>query len=165
MTGPVPALRLGSPIVADFGLIAREMRPDEVAQYLALTGLATYHPEVAARGLIAAGGESYALVGRDGLPVLLGGFVPVRPGVVEAWAAGSVAGWAQHWIGITKACRRLMADVLTQAHRIETCALASRSAAHRWYERGLGMHRDGVLPGYFADGQDGIMFSLTRARA
>lgn len=166
MTADLPEIRVGAPIVADYGYITARLRPDEIAQHLALTGLAEYQPDVAARGLIAAGGESYVMVDRMNRPVLIGGFVPVRPGVYEGWLAGTEESWARHWRAMTKVCAGLMENLLRRdAHRIETCALASRTRAHAWYERALKMHRDGVLPGYFADGQDGILFSLTRARA
>lgn len=163
----IPEIRVGAPVLEDFGHIARHMRPDEIAQYLALTGLPEYAPDVAARALAATPGSQFVMVDRAGLPVLIGGFAPVRRGVFEGWLAGTQDGWSQYWRAMTKVCRGLMEDLLTSggAHRIETVALAARVAAHAWYERGLRMQSDGVMPGYFADGQDGVVFSLTRKRA
>ena len=156
----MPQIRLGAPIMQDFAYIAANMRPDEIEQYLALTGLQEYVSDVAARSLVASPGSQFVMVDRLGLPVLVGGFCPVRSGVVEGWLAGTTQGWAEHWRAMTKVCRGLMDDMLANgAHRIETFALASRTQAHEWYERSLFMQREGVLRGYFANGQDAVVFS------
>lgn len=161
-TPMLPEIRLGAPIVQDFAYIASRMRPDEIAQYLALTGLHEYVPDVAARALMASPGHSYVMVDRAGLPVLVGGFVPVRRGVFEGWLAGTDEGWATNWRAMTKVCRGLMDDLFANgAHRVETFALASRVQAHEWYERSLKMQREGTLRGYFADGQDAVVFART----
>ncbi|TPG08321.1 hypothetical protein EAH88_11870 [Rhodanobacter glycinis] len=160
----IPEIRLGFPIVQDFAYIAANMRPDEIAQYLALTGISEYAPDVAARSMIASPGHQFVMVNSSNLPVLVGGFCPVRAGVFEGWAAGTPDGWATHWRAITKVCRGLLDDLMANgAHRVETFALASRTQAHEWYERSLLMQREGVLRGYFADGQDAIVFSRVSA--
>lgn len=161
----IPETRLGVPIVEDYCHIARHMRADEIAQYLALTGLPQYVPDVAARALLSSGGQAFVLVDRAGLPVLIGGFAPVRRGVFEGWLAGTEKGWTKHWRAMTKVCRRLMDDLFAQgdAHRIETFALASRVEAHAWYERSLLMPREGVMKGYFCDGQDAIVFARVKS--
>jgi len=87
----------------------------------------------------------------------------VRPGVVDAWLAGTLEDWQRHGRAFTRICRRQVERVLAcGVHRVQVAALASRTAAHEWYERGLGMQREGVLRGHFADGQDAIMFSRIR---
>lgn len=160
----LPEIRLGVPIVQDFAYIAANLRPDEIEQYLALTGLPEYVPDVAARSLVASPGSQFVMVSRDSLPVLVGGFCPVRAGVYEGWLAGTTQGWSNHWRAMTKVCRGLMDDLLANgAHRIETFALASRTQAHAWYERSLLMQREGVLRGYFADGQDAVVFARIKA--
>lgn len=160
----IPEIRLGTPIVQDFAYIAAHMRSDEVQQYLALTGLPEYVSDVAARSLIASTGSQFVMVDRGNMPVLVGGFCPVRDGVFEGWLAGTEDGWEHHWRAMTKVCRGLMDDLLASgARRIETFALASRTQAHEWYERSLLMQREGVLRGYFADGQDAVVFSRVSA--
>lgn len=160
---PKPALRIASPVIEDFGYLARRMRPDEVAQWLALTGLPDYNADECARVFAAMRGPSYALIGPDGKPILLGGFEPVRAGVYRAWLLGSMAGWDAHWHAITRICRRLLRDLLAgDAHRVEVYALASREAAHGWYVDGLRMTREGTHPGWFADGQDAVSFAATK---
>jgi hypothetical protein len=65
---------------------------------------------------------------------------------------------------MTKVCRGLMEDLMNNgAHRIFTCALSSRTQAHVWYERSLKMTREGRMKGYFADGQDAIMFAMVKS--
>jgi hypothetical protein len=160
----IPEIRLGVPLVDDFAHLARHLRDDERAQYLALTGLEEYVPDVAARAFTASPGRQFVMIDRQGMPVLAGGFCPVRRGVFEGWLVGSPEGWSSYWRAMTKVCRGLMDDLLDAggAHRIETFALASRTAAHEWYERSLLMQREGVLRGYFADGQDAIVFARVR---
>lgn len=160
----LPEIRLGAPLVDDFAYLARHLRDDERAQYLALTGLAEYVPDVAARAFTASSGPQFVMVDRQGMPVLAGGFCPVRRGVFEGWLVGSQEGWDRSWRAMTKVCRGLMDDLLDAggAHRIETFALVGRTAAHEWYERGLLMQREGVLRGYFADGQDAVVFARVR---
>jgi hypothetical protein len=161
----LPEIRVGSPIVEDFAHIARHLRQDERMQYLALTGLAEYVPDVAARAFAATSGPQFVMVARDGLPVLAGGFAPVRRGVFEGWLVGTDEGWAKYWRAMTKVCRGLMDDLLTTggAHRVETFAVAGREHAHEWYERSLLMHREGTMKGYFCDGQDAIVFARVNA--
>lgn len=160
---PTPKLRLAVPILEDFGPIARHMRPDEIAQFIALAGLESYHSDTAARAFANTQGPSYVLLDDQKRPVAAGGFDPIRPGVFEAWGIGTLDGWAKHWRGMTFAANRVMRDLFAQgAHRIQTVALASRTGAHEWYERGLRMQREGVHPGFFADGQTGISFARVK---
>lgn len=160
------SLRLAAPLLADFVRIARDMRPDEQAQFCAMRGLPGYDADIAARDLAATPGPAWVLVDGEGFAVLAGGFIPIRPGVYECWLAGSLAAWERHWRTFTRVCRRLMDELFANgAHRIETVALASRTAAHDWYVRGVGMVCEGLRPGYCADGQDGIGFALVRKTA
>ncbi|MEN5115844.1 hypothetical protein ABE488_00705 [Luteimonas sp. TWI662] len=160
---PPPAIRLGHPIVEDFAYLARRMRPDEIEQFLAFGGLHEYDADIAARAFAATPGPSYVFVGADGLPFLAGGFQPLRPGVFDGWLVGTLAGWEAHGFAITRICRRVIDQMLVDgAHRVQIAALASRTAAHDWYERGLGLQREGVLRAYCADGSDAVMFAKVR---
>ncbi len=80
------------------------------------------------------------MVGRDGLPVLVGGFCPVRAGVYEGWLAGTPQGWANHWRAMTKVCCGLMDDLLSNgAHRIETFAHTYPTVGHfKFFEQPKG---------------------------
>lgn len=148
-------MRLAYPLLDDFCWLARNMRPDEKEQFAAFAGM-DYDPDTAARVLSATRGDSWALVGDDGVPVAVGGLEPVSAGTVQAWAMGTLEGWAAHWHAITRASRKLIAR--SGARRVQVMALASRTRAHHWYEKGLGMQREGVLRAY-ASGQDVVMFA------
>lgn len=160
----LPALRVAAPILDDFAHIARRMRPDEIEQFLAFTGESEYRSDVAARALaMMTSGPTYAFVGRDAMPVVVCGFAQERPGVYEAWMAGTLEGWSAHGMGITRLCRRLIDGLLASlAHRVQVTALASRTQAHDWYVRGLGMELEALLRGYAASGADAIVFAKVR---
>lgn len=157
------ALRLAKPLLTDFSYLASRMRPDEIAHYCALRGSDVYDPECAARAMAATDGPAWTLVAPDGTPVMTGGFSPVRGGVYAAWAVGTMGGWAEHWRAITRACRRLIRALLADgAHRIQITTLATRHATHAWYEA-IGLKREALRVGYFANGADGMSFACTRS--
>lgn len=149
---------------ADVVTLAHQIRPDEMAQMCALRGWDAYDPEAAARWIISSlSSQSWSLVGRDGLAFMVGGLDLVRPGVCECWAIATESAWEKHWKVMTMQCRRQIRRALAGgAHRVSTVALASRTAAHEWYERGLGMSSEGVRTAYFANGADGVEFAITR---
>ncbi len=157
-----PEIRVGVPLVQDFARIAQDMRPDEIAQFKAFTGVPDYNPDVVARALIASPGPQFVLVDRDNLPVAVGGFEPIAPGVFETWGIGTLTGWGKHWRAITKQSRRQMERVFAAgAHRIQIISLASRVEAHHWYRHGLGMAFEGTLTSYCADGSDAVIHART----
>lgn len=155
------SLTLTSPVLDDYAYIARRMRADEVAQYEAFTGR-PYLADACALAAANTYGPAYLYLDEDGRPALIGGFDPIRPGVYEGWHMATADSWAKHWFAFTRRSRRLMADLFAAgAHRIQTCALASRTQAHYWYVDALGMKCEGVLSRYCADGSDAVMFSRT----
>lgn len=154
--------RLSIPTLRDFAWVAERMRPDEIEQWEALTG-AEYRSDAFAMAMANTAGPQFALVDATGFPFAVGGFDPIRAGVYECWAAGTPEGWERHWRAITLTSARLMRRLFADgAHRIQTTALASRTRAHEWYERGLSMRREGEHPGWFANGATGISFARTR---
>lgn len=155
--------RLASLIVEDVAYVARQMRGDEVAQFLALTGAETYDPNICAMALLAIRGPRFTLVGSDDLPFCVGGFEEISPGVFQPWMAGTMDGWEKHWRFITKTSRRCMDQLFEQgARRIQTIALASRKDAHEWYARGLRQQFEGLHRAWFADGQDAVCYARVR---
>lgn len=160
----IPEVRIGTPLVEDFAYLARRMRPDEIAQFLALTGQKEYHPDFAARAFLMTPGMSFVLVDRANLPFCAGGFEEVRPGVWQTWMVGTMEGWAKHWRAITKHSRKTMDFLFNEqgARRIQTYALASRKDAHEWYARGLKQEFEGLHRQFFADGQDAVCYARVR---
>lgn len=144
--------------------LAHRIRPDEMEQMCALRGWDGYDAEASARWIIGSlNGESWALIGRDGLAFAVGGLDPVRPGVFECWGIATMDAWRDHWRLITKQSRRVVHGALHRgAHRVETVALMTRTGAHEWYERGLKMSSEGVRTAYFANGADGVGYAITR---
>jgi hypothetical protein len=156
----IPSVRIAYPMLEDFGHLARNMRPDEIDQYLALSGMDEYVPDIAARFLASTPGYVWLMVDENNLPFLVGGLIPIRKGVYEAWLAGTMEGWAKHGLAITRFCRKQVDNVLkTDGHRVYVVALTGRHQAHAWYERGVGMKREGVLHGYFSNGADAVIFA------
>ena len=118
------------PVCGDWVQLARTMRPDEIAQFEAMTGR-DYNADQAAGAFIAAPGIKYALIGADSAAFAAGCFEHVRPGVIETWGVGTLPAWSQHWRAITKVCRRQIDSFLANgAHRVQIVSLASRTAAH-----------------------------------
>lgn len=159
----LPAVRIGTPMLADYGYVAHRMREDERAQWCATTGREVYDAELCARTLALTPGIHFVLVGVDGFPFAVGGLEQIRPRVWQTWAAAVEGSWDTHWRTITRECRRQFRALFAsgEAQRIETVALASRTRAREWYERGLGQRCEGTLRRYFADGQDGVIYACT----
>lgn len=154
-------MNLVTPTVGDILYIAGRMREDEIAQYLALTGLTEYDPDVCTRTVLRVMGEvNFCLLDSDGLPYCVGGFDEIRPKVWQTWMMGTPDGWDKHWREITKASRRLMDNLLAsgRAHRVQCYALATRTQAQEWYKRGLKMDFEANVRKLFADGQDGVCY-------
>lgn len=132
------------------------MREDEIVQYVALTGAEKYDPDVAAVGMFSGNGPRFTMVGKDRMPVVAGGYNEVLPGVWNSWMVGTQDGWDKNWRSITRASR-WMIDLMFEhfrARRLETMALADRSAACWWYEKSLGMVYEGTRVGLGVGGED-----------
>lgn len=156
------SLRLADPVLEDFVHVTRYMRADEREQWLALTGADEYRSNTLALAAANTPGHRWALIDADNRPVLIGGFEELRPGVWECWQMSTAESWAKHWRAFTKITRRMIRWALANgAHRVQTVALATRQAAHQWYERALGLRCEGRLAGYFATGADGLMYART----
>lgn len=147
-------------LIEDLAYLARNMRPDEIAQDLAMTGATEYDPQQAILKMAAVHGPKFVLLA-DGVPVVAGGFWQVRPGVWEGWQLGTMAGWEKHWRAITKITRRLNDKMLAQAdvHRLQLYGQAGRDKTFEWYERSLGYHREATLSRYCANGDDAVLFA------
>ncbi|HHA2878424.1 TPA: hypothetical protein ACOFC6_002270 [Stenotrophomonas maltophilia] len=150
----------------DLAYVARNMRPDEVAQDMAFNGTKVHDVESAILRMVNVAGPKVVMFA-DGLPILCGGFYCIRPGVWEGWQAGTMAGWDRYWRSITKVTReindRMLAD--PDVHRIQLCAMAGRDKTFEWYERGLGYRREATLHRYCASGADAVMFARVKEAA
>lgn len=147
--------------------VCMEMRPDEIVQYMALTGATHYDFEVCARGFINTPGVKFTLADTDDKgrhsPFCIGGFQEVMPGVWQSWMGGTDTGWQRHWREITKASLWLQQELFASgARRLQTNALASRTAATEWYEKALHLKYEGTWAEFGSNGEDVACYAITR---
>lgn len=155
-----------SVMIEDIAYLARNMRPDEIAQDLAMTGMAEYDPEQATLKMASVYGPKFLIL-VDNVPAVAGGFWQVRPGVWEGWQLGTMDGWERCWRSISKITRRLNDEWLARpdVHRLQLYGQAGRDKTFEWYERSLGYTREATLRGYCANGDDAVLFSRTKEAA
>lgn len=159
---PIAGMRLLAPTLTDLMILVGEARPDEIEQYEAILGVA-WDRDTIAVDHYQRHGVKFVLVDDGGDPVCAGGWDIVGPDVWQSWMVGTMSHWDRHWRAITKASRLVMSGLFDQgARRLQTNALASRTAACHWYERGLLMRPEGVMRGYGVNGEDVAMFARLR---
>lgn len=154
--------RLEALTLRDLIVLCAQMRPDEIDQYMAMTGATEFDFERAAVGFYQTPGVRFLLVNAEGQSLAAGGFQEVRPQVWRSWLIGTDAAWTDHWRSITEASR-FVAECLFEdgAQRIEDYMLAERTGSAKWCVAGLRMRLDGVLPNYASDGRDVAVYSRT----
>jgi hypothetical protein len=98
----------------------------------------------------------FVLLDDDNEPIVAFGLDEIVPGVWQTWMVGSSEAWKEHWIGITRNCRKIMNTLMKEdgIRRIQTMALASRVETCKWYEKGLRMTQESVAKGFGVTGQD-----------
>lgn len=152
-----------NPLLLDFVKICIAMPQDEREQLEAFFG-EPYDVDAAAVGNFTVPGPKW--VGKiDDEPILLGGFVPQRPGVWRDFLLTTPAAWEkENWFQATRICRRVMDAMFIsgQAHRLEcivpAARIASRPVLERWYKI-MGYNYEGRLHGYCANGADALIYS------
>jgi hypothetical protein len=153
------------PYLLDFLKICAAMPADERAQLEAFTGQ-PYDVDGAAVGNYTAPGPKW-VIKNDGVPLVVGGFVPQRPGVYRDFLLTTPDAFAQFAFPITRICRRIMdAMLISVAHRIECIVpaprLESRPELVKWYKV-LGYEQEqGRRYGYCANGADAIGFARVK---
>lgn len=142
--------------------VCDRLREDEQEQFASFTGQA-FDVELCAAAFIGKPGPKFTILDADGIPAAVGGYEEVLKGVWQSWMCGTDDGWRTCWRSITKGSRWVAATLLEgPAHRLQTNCLASRTKTMEWYERGLGLKREGVMRKLGANGEDAVMFSLTK---
>jgi hypothetical protein len=153
-----------NPLLLDFIKVCIDMPQDEREQLEAFTGQ-PYDIDAAAVGNFSAPGPKW-VIKADDVPIVIGGFVPERPGVYRDFMLTTPTAWGKHWFPVTRICRRIMdAMLMTEAHRLECIAplprLTARPAIAKWYGV-LNYHQEGILYGYCANGADAAIFSRVK---
>ena len=150
-----------NPSLLTFYHCADNLKDDERRQFEALSG-EPYMPDYWASRLYAAPGPKLGCIGRDGLPVAVGGYTFVRPGVWDMWMLSTPHAWPKSVVEITRGVLNSMYILAAKgAHRIECVSLADRFMAHKWY-RALNLRRESPIPQWGANGEDAIQFAWVR---
>ena len=147
------------PTLLDLLGVCINLPMDEREQYEALNGV-PYDPDALAYEAWGWSGPRWAGYDSNGLPVVVGGLIRMRPGVFRTWFFATADAWSKYGRDVTRATRQIIAAALTEsggAHRIETVALASREAACRWYQA-LGLRQESTLKKYGVNGEDAVLF-------
>ena len=144
-----------------FMVLAEHMRPDEIEHWLAVSGAREYDADTAAAGFINTPGLKLALLDDAGQPLAAGGYYETARGVFDGWMVGTLDGWGTNWRSMTKSVRWMLGHAFGTlgARRLSITTLASRTCATDWYERALGMQREGVARKAGAQGQDMVTYS------
>lgn len=152
-----------TPLLLDYVKVCIKMPQDEREQLEAFTGQ-PYDVDGAAVGNFMAPGFKFAIKETpEAEPIAVGGFVYLRPGVLQDFMLTTPEAWTDHWFAVTRICQRLIRDILRgHAHRVQCICLASREAKNsRWYEA-IGYNREATLYGYAANGADAVIYSKVR---
>jgi hypothetical protein len=105
-------------------------------------------------------GPAFTLFDEGRMPVVCGGWESVAEGVMQSWMICREDAFERHWRSITKASRWLMDELLARGvRRLQTNALASRTAACQWYVDGLKMRQEGVWRKFGRGGEDVACFA------
>jgi hypothetical protein len=137
-------------------LVCSDLPAEERAVVEAITGEA-YNSDAAAIRASNFPGPAWAIEA-DGMPIVVGGFIPQRKGVYQTWFYATNTAWERHGRRVTWIVRDLILRMLVEhAHRIETVTLADRSRARRWYET-IGLQHESTLPGYGASREDAVLY-------
>jgi hypothetical protein len=152
-----------NPDLPTFLYCARNLKADELRQIEALTG-SQYDPDPWAASVFMSPWLKWSVFGDD-MPVCVGGYQPIRPGVWSVWMLSTPEAWGKHRFAVTRAAKTTLAGLFDNgAHRIECVSLADRLDAHKWYTRCLGFHLEGIIVGWGAKGEDAFMFARTREK-
>lgn len=154
-------ITLRDPTLLDVLAMCLQMPAEERQQYEAFTGV-PYDPDSAAVEAWSWGGPRWAAVDENDVPAAVGGFIRQRKGVYRTWFFAPESMWPVHGRELTRVVRRLISAMLaSDAHRIETIALASRKRACQWYST-IGLWQESVQRGYGVGGEDAAVFVALR---
>lgn len=154
-----------NPTVLDFIKVVARADEDQQAHFKVLTGQEWDIDQIAI-GNWSAPGPKWAF-SRGGVMLLVGGFVPMRPGVFRDFFIFTPDAFTKdNWFQVTRISRRIMdAMLMSGAHRLECVTPAPRLAARpelaKWYKI-LGYNREALHYGYCADGSDAVSFSKVK---
>jgi len=140
--------------------VARNMREDDRAEVMA-TRWSDDPYDFAADCMRLPGVRLVARSG-DGVPVAIGGVANWQPGVGQAWLVGT-ADVGLIGSEIAKSCRKSIEALFDTGtiHRIQAFSAATHTRAHRWL-KAIGLHEESRLPMYGKNGEEFIIFAVTK---
>lgn len=162
------------PFLADFLYVASKVPKDEREQIEAMTG-DVFSVDGAAVGNFVVPGPKWVIKIADSqadfdagnsIPLVVGGFVPQRPGVWRDFLLTTSLAW-DYSVGVTRFCKKAMDAMLDsgQAHRLECVVplvrVESRPELPKWYKL-LGYHEEGIRHGYCANGADAMAYARVK---
>lgn len=149
-------MRLRECTLMDCLMVCCDLRDDEWGQVVAFGGARDI--DALAVNCHMQPGAKWTFEAGDGKALVVGGFIQHRAGVFSSWFLSSAAAWREHSTEITTmTAERVQYALANGAHRIETVCLASRTRAHRWYEK-VGLTKESTLKGYCVDGSDAVLY-------
>jgi hypothetical protein len=152
-----------NPLLLDFVKCAILMPQDERDQVRAFSG-EEFDIDGCAVGCYTQLGPKW-VAKDDNEPLVVGGFVPQRPGVWRDFLLTTPNAWLPgNAFRITLGCRRVMNAMFKsgEAHRLECIVpesrISSRPELVEWY-RVLGYQQEATLRAYLADGSNAVVFA------
>lgn len=157
----IDSLKLAKPMLMDYIAICHQLPDDQRHQWAALNG-EPYDPETVALEVASRAGPRWVLVDQCGVPVMLGGFQMLAPGVWQDWLLSTELAWTRYPKAATRVCRQQINLMLeTEAHRVQATCLASRQRVRDWY-RLVGYQYEGRLRRAAANGEDVVIYARVR---
>ena len=159
---PFPGLRPAT--LLDIWLLCKDLRPDDIEHYMAMSFDNQWDFERAAIAFHARPGFKFCLEAEDGRPLAVAGWAEQAPGTFDGWMVSTPETWDDAGKRLTRACRwgiRYMFEVIG-ARRLQLETLESREMACEWYERGLKMLPERVRYGYGRNGENVACFYKLR---
>lgn len=152
---------LNKPNLAQLLYIAERMTADEVRERACL-GFGDFDYEATALMCRSHRGPSHVFVDAAGLPYYVAGFSIINSGVAMAWSM-STDKCGKHVMEMTRISRAVIRSLMKDSgiHRVQMMCMATRSTARRWFEA-LGASHEATFKGYGRNGEDFVMYAITR---
>jgi len=140
--------------------IAENMAKDDLAEILATHWL----DDVGgfAEQCVAVNGVNLCVLANDGTPIAMGGVAVFAPKVGTAWMVGTER-MIEKKLEVTRACKKNIHKILNSGlvHRVHAFASGLHYRTHPWLDS-LGFKREAILHKWGKNGEDFILFALTR---
>lgn len=143
--------------------VLRNLRPGDDEEFRATVFRGSY--EAACQQIAVLPGFGWMARPAGGMPAVVGGFIPIWPGLCSGWMFGTEA-WPKVAREVT---RTIVRDILPSLdsqgyHRIECRPIAGNTAVVRWLEL-IGFHQEAVVAQFGQGREDFLLFARTLGHA